>query len=486
MKGIAKIAAFAAAAAFLAGTALSVSVKTAKADDGEYVHYVLEDDFSEYNQGNWSLYQQPYLTGGEDPVTADPISFSGGISISGDFTQRSDEYEGARVVSNVRFAKDPGHSDEEVYTVFETSFTVYQNNKENRAKDVSYGVLFGLPEKSAPIAEGVYFELKSAEFALYSGGEKLEPEYLVENGSNAFGGYIEYDYKLEMRLVADSSGTVTLYFGFPDGKKVTEAYCRYTGVDTEGFVGYTATSHVPEKTEFSVNFDSVQLSGGTIADNNFSVISARANIESLVSAVVSDKPVLLEAEIITSPNLPQYHRAVFSVMEGDAEIRNGNELYIHGGGEIVLRTSSFYDRSVYGDFSFSAVDLQISSIVLTNSFENITVNTQPFRLVADVTSNSFLPEHNTVRFEVVGGPAEIFCEKYLKITGTGTVILRATSAYLDDEFVTVSFVVTDPEAQYVPTELPEKETSCGSVLSGTTVVAGLFGTVLVLVKKKNK
>lgn len=149
------------------------------------------------------------------------------------------------------------------------------------------------------------------------------------------------------------------------------------------------------------------------------VISARANIESLVSAVVSDKPVLLEAEIITSPNLPQYHRAVFSVMEGDAEIRNGNELYIHGGGEIVLRTSSFYDRSVYGDFSFSAVDLQISSIVLTNSFENITVNTQPFRLVADVTSNSFLPEHNTVRFEVVGGPAEIFCEKYLKITGTG-------------------------------------------------------------------
>lgn len=85
MKGIAKIAAFAAAAAFLAGTALSVSVKTAKADDGEYVHYVLEDDFSEYNQGNWSLYQQPYLTGGEDPVTADPISFSGGISISGDF-----------------------------------------------------------------------------------------------------------------------------------------------------------------------------------------------------------------------------------------------------------------------------------------------------------------------------------------------------------------------------------------------------------------
>lgn len=48
MKGIAKIAAFAAAAAFLAGTALSVSVKTAKADDGEYIHYVLEDDFSEY------------------------------------------------------------------------------------------------------------------------------------------------------------------------------------------------------------------------------------------------------------------------------------------------------------------------------------------------------------------------------------------------------------------------------------------------------
>lgn len=487
MKGIAKLGAFAvAAAAFLTGVTLSVPTETAKADGGEYVHYVLEDNFSEYNQGNWSLYQQPYLTGGDVPSTVDPISFTGGINISGDFTQRGDEYEGARVVSNVRFAKDPERSDNEAYTVFETSFAVYQNNKENRAKDVSYGVLFGLPEKYSMISEGSYFELKSAEFALYSGGQKLEPEYLVENGSNAFGGYIEYDYKLEMRLVADSTGTVTLYFGFPDGKDVTVAYCRYTGVNTEGFVGYTATSHVPEKTEFSVNFDSVQLSGGTIADNNFSVFSAQADTQTLVSAVVSDKPVLLEAEIVTAPNLSQYHRAVFSVVEGDAEIRNGNELYIHGGGEIVLRTASFYDRSVYSDFSFSAIDLQISSIVLTNTFENITVNTQPFRLVANVTSNSFQPDHNTVRFEVISGPAEIFCEKYLKITGTGTVILRATSIYLDDEFTTVSFEVTDPEEDFVPTEVPEKEGSCNSVVSGTAVLAGVVGTMLAFVRKRQK
>ncbi len=456
---------------------------------GEYVNYVLEDDFSEYNRGNWSLYQEAYLTEGETPSFVDPISFSGGINFSNDFTEKGGLYEGARVVSNVCFSENPKRKDEEKYTIFETSFVVYQNNKENRAKDVSFGVLFGLPEKDSSVSEGVYFELKSAEFALYSHGEKLEPEYLTENGNNGFGGYIEYDFKLEVRLVANSMGEVYVYFGFPDGKDISEAYCKFTGVDAAGFLGYTATSHVPEKTAFSVNFDNISLSGGTIADNNFTVISARVNPESLTGAIVSEKPVSLLAEIVTAPNLPKYHRAVFSVVEGEAEIRNGDELYIHDGGKIVLRTASFYERSVYSDYSFSAVDLQISSITITNTFEDITVDTQPIRLIAEVDSNSFLPQHNTVRFEVISGNAEIFCDKYLKILGAGTVILRATSSYLDDVFTTVTFEVTDPDAQYIPGS--SEGDSCGSVLSGHAT-AGLaaafagFGIYLFMRKiKKN-
>lgn len=461
------------AAVFASGLLVQGNASAAETDN-EYVNYILEDTFTEYNAGNWSLYQEQYLSGTVPPQYVDPISISGGLTIAGDYTEEGAEYEGARMVSNVRFAKNPSRSDDENYTIFDTSFVVYLNNKSNRAKDISYGFLFGLPEKDAPSAKGSYFKLNSYQFFLYSGGELVEPEYLVSGGSNSLGGYIEYDFKLEVNLVAHSNGDLYVYLGFPDGKSITEAYCKYSGLDFEGYLGYMATSHDADKTEFSVNFDSIKLTGGTVADYNFSVISAACAADSLTSAIVSEKPVQLAADIVTSPNLPQYHRATFSVVSGNAEIRNGDELYIHGTGPIVLRTSSYYDSSVSSDYTFSATDLQVSEIKFTNSFENITVNTQPFRLVAQVTSNSYIPAHNEVVFEVISGNAEIFCDKYLKINGTGTVILRATSSLLDDAFTTVTFEVTDPDAAYVPTE-GGGSSSCRSM---TGVSAAPFAILL--------
>ena len=442
--------------------------------DNEYVGYVLEDNFSEYNAGNWSLYQEPYLSGTVPPQYVNPITVSGGLTIASDYTESGADYEGARMVSNVRFAKDPSRSDDENYTVFDTSFVVYLNNKSNRQRDISYGVLFGLPEKNASMAQGSYFKLNSSQFFLYSGGELMEPEYLVEGGSNSLGGYIEYDFKLEVNLVARSNGDLYVYLGFPDGKSITDAYCKYSGLNFEGYLGYMATSHDVSKTEFSVNFDSIKLTGGTIADYNFSVISAACAAGSLTSAIVSEKPIPLAANIVTSPNLPQYHRATFSVVSGNAEIRNGDELYIHGTGPIVLRTSAYYDSSVNSDFTFSATDLEISAIKFTNSFEDITVNTQPFRLIAQVTSNSYIPAHNEVVFEVISGNAEIFCDRYLKINGAGTVILRATSTLLDDAFTTVTFEVSDPDAAFVPTD-GNDSSSCKSN-SGT--ITKLFAVLL--------
>lgn len=458
----------------------------ARADSGKYVNYVLQDAMSEYNAGNWSLYQEKYLTPTDPPAFADPISFSAGLNISNDFTVRGDAYEGARAVSNVRFSKDPARADRENYTLFDTSFVVYQNNKDNRAKDVEFGALLGLPEKNASKNECVYFMLDSFRFFLYDHGEAAEPVYLTETRDNALAGYIEYDFKLEVRLVATSAGELIVYLGFPDGKDVNVAYCKYEGLDFSGYVGYTATSHVAEKTGFSVNFDSIKLSGGTIADYNFTVLSASVDPAPLKTAVVSDKPIALAADIVTSPNLPEYHRAVFRVMKGDAEIKNGNLLYVNGGDEIVLRASSFYDPEIYQEIPFKATELAVSSVAFTNSFEGMTVYTQPFRLIAEVKSNSYVPEHNSVVFEVVSGNAEIFCEKYLKITGSGTVILRATSAYLDDAFATIAFQVTDPDRNYVPRE--GGEPSCQSNLAAPSAAAALtaIAAAALLVCKKKK
>lgn len=463
-------------------------VAAAAAEEDGYVNYVLEDTLSEYNAGNWTLYREKYLSTETDLHYEDPVRFTGGINFTNDFTTRGGSYEGARVMSNVRFSKDPGREETDVHTVFDISFVVYQNNKENRAADVSFGLLFGMPAKEVPSARGNYFEFTSFETFLYRNGQRVELEYLAEpdaNGNYAFGGYFEYDFKLEARLVADSSGTLTVYYGFPDGKDISEPYCRYTGLDVEGFLGFTGTSHVPEKTSFSVNFDGVTLSGGTIADNNFTVLSAAADVSTLTTAVVSDKPIELRSAVVTSPNLPQYHKAVFSIVRGEAEIRDGNLLYVHGGGEIVLRTSSFYDPNIYSDYSFSAVDLQVSSIAFANSFDNITVNTQPFRLIANVQTNSYILQHSDVVFEVVAGNAEIFSDRYLKINGAGTVILRATSAYLDDAFCTVAFEVTDPESQFVPTE--DASGSCSGSASAATSAAVLplvFFAAALLYKKK--
>lgn len=66
----------------------------ARADSGKYVNYVLQDAMSEYNAGNWSLYQEKYLTPTDPPAFADPISFSAGLNISNDFSVRGDAYEG--------------------------------------------------------------------------------------------------------------------------------------------------------------------------------------------------------------------------------------------------------------------------------------------------------------------------------------------------------------------------------------------------------
>ena len=476
------------AAVFSSGLLAQSSVSAEETADS-YVNYVLSDNFTTYNAGNWSLYQEQYLSATIPPQYTDPISISGGLTISNDYTERDSDYEGARMVSNVRFSQDPSRPASENYTIFETSFVVYQNNKDNRAKDVSFGFLFGLPEKDARIEQGAYFKLDSSSFYLYSHGQLIEPEYARPedpNSDNSLGGYIEYDFKLEVNLVAKSNGDLLVYLGFPDGKSVSDLFCTYKGLNFDGYVGYMATSYETQDTVFSVNFDSIKLSGGTIADYNFEVFSVACKADSLASAIVSDKPIELVADIVTSPNLPQYHRAVFSIVSGDAEIKNGNQLYIHSTEPVVIRSQSFYDSSKYSDYTVNAIELEISSIEFKTTFDNITVYTQPFRLIAQVNSNSYIPAHNEVKYEVISGNAEIFCDKYLKITGAGTVILRATSTLLDDAFTTVTFEVTDPDTAYVPTDTAETSSCRGMIEVALLPFALLTMTTVVCVLLRKK
>ena len=471
---------FALVAIILSGT-VRFNKTNVKADGENYVPYVLEDNFASLNQGNWSVYQRQYLTSDNPPEYIDVVNISSGITFTNDFTLEDDGYDGARVSSNVYFADDPQNT--EVHTVFETSFSVYQNNKENRRVPVSFGILFGMSTKNAKIVESSYFEFDSFCFYLNVKGERKEPIYLTDVQKNDFGGYIEYDCKLQARLVATSNGELTVYFAFPDGKTMDKPFCKFTGLDFDGYLGFMGTSKNPKKPFFSLSFDSIRLNGTAVCNNDFTVISCEPETQKLNTAVVSDKPIELTAKVVTSPNLPEYHRVTYSVISGNAEIKGGNKLYVNGEGEITVRAKSFYNPDIYSDYTFIATDLKISGIEFVTKFENVTVYTQPIRLTARVTSNSYVPAHNEAQFEVVSGPAEIFCGKYLKITGTGTVTVKAKSAILENE-TTISFTVTDPDEGAMPRKVEPKAQGCGGSVNASSLLT-LLG-ILSIIKLKKK
>ena len=217
-------------------------------------------------------------------------------------------------------------------------------------------------------------------------------------------------------------------------------------------------------------------------------------------AVVSELPVELEGKIYNSRSNYVYDKSlVYSITAGteNAEIRDGNKLYINKAGAFTVRASLSDDASVYSEYTCNPVELTFSDVRIQSKIENVTVYTQPIKLMGTVTVEGvdYFPEmvHKEVLFEVVEGPAEIFVGDYLRFTGAGTVVLKAYSRYDAEAYVLKTITVTDPDAgkdaasdaTFEQGALESSGTGCASVtLSGVSTLA-LLGCAYFMVKRKN-
>lgn len=215
-------------------------------------------------------------------------------------------------------------------------------------------------------------------------------------------------------------------------------------------------------------------------------------------AVVSELPVDLEGKIYNSRNNYVYEKSlVYTITAGaeNAEIRDGNQLYINNAAAFTVRASLSDDASVYSEYTCNPVELKFSDVRIQSKIENITVYTQPIKLMGTVTvEGTDFPEmvHKEVRFEVVEGPAEIFVGDYLRFTGAGTVVLKAYSRYDAEAYVLKTITVTDPDAgkdvasdaTFEQGELVPEDTGCGSVTSVGATLLALCGCVCFFIKRK--
>ena len=170
----------------------------------------------------------------------------------------------------------------------------------------------------------------------------------------------------------------------------------------------------------------------------------------LKKAVVSDNPITLCGETRDSTGRIKFDETlVWSVTEGTdvAEITDG-KITFQKAGEFKVRAAEKDDASVYAEYSGRAYDATFSNVSFDNSFKDVTVYTQPMKLSGGVEVRGISPAsdcHYELKFEVVSGPAEIYLSQFLRITGKGKVVVKATSIYESDAFATAEFEVTDPD-----------------------------------------
>ena len=168
-------------------------------------------------------------------------------------------------------------------------------------------------------------------------------------------------------------------------------------------------------------------------------------------AVVSDEPVKVGAEVRNAERQVLWDaEVIWSVISGEevCEVVD-NKLFIRSAGEFTVRATAKDNGEVFDEVSGTAYDVTFSNIVFNSKFENITVYTQPIRLSGSVDVVGIIAPgdcHYEVAFRVVSGPAEIYCDEFLKINGVGEVEVEVYSIYDKSVSLTQTFTVTDPDA----------------------------------------
>lgn len=453
---------------------------TFEVTEADFVNYSLIDDFDGVNEGNWTKF---------DPKNV--LTVNGNVTFYNDRASEAEDYEGAKLVSNVKFESGGD-------VVFDLSFSPYITNMYKGSSDpeevqkgldcirlnsrMSTGILLGMKKQSAGVNEAIYFRLNPPYAALYVGGEKVAP--VVSNGEN-FMSYMDHDDPNSMRLVAKSDGKLYVYIGNRYFNE-SEPFAVYDGLDLDGYVAFTTNAYNTERVDLPISFKNIALGGNVRRDmDDFSVLGVKLDVSNLINAVVSDRPIPLSCTVTTRPNLVDYHDVRYSVSGGGAKVE-GNMLTVTSGEPFTVRVTSRYDAAKYDEYIVNPKVLVISKIsIRADELQNLNVFSQPVRLSAVVSSNySYIREFNEVTYTVVSGNAEVFSYYsvtsdatlwQLRVTGAGEVVLRATSTIDKNSYDEITFTVTDPYA--------DKGTGC-SAASAVQIIGALAACSFLLLKKR--
>lgn len=444
----------------------------------ELTTYSLSDDFTEYNAGNFTKI---------DPLGR--ISFSNSIVFTNDYADISSGYEGARLVSNVKFESGKP-------VIFDLSFSPYffneykgsanqqdldiSTNNIRLNTDMSFGILFGMKSKTAKISECNYLRIGSSYIEVYQKGVKQQ---FIGNYGTAR--YIEQDSPHQMRVVAKNDGTLSVYVGNAV-YSINELFSQYENLDMEGYIAFTTNCYNVEPANLPIVFKGIALQGNTSVDmDNFQIVSVKLDRSNLLNAVVSDKPIQLKSSVASSPNLSAYHDVRYRITEGaENATLDGSVLVIKKGGPFTIKVSSLYDSGVYDEYTVTPKTLIIDSVIISkDKLKDLNIYSQPVILSATVNSNySFIYELSQVEWTVISGPAELYSYysvttglylTQIKFTGAGTVKLKAASTILPDKSETVEFTVADMDNNQNGVKGCNSNVETSAVMSGILLMAGV-------------
>lgn len=223
----------------------------------------------------------------------------------------------------------------------------------------------------------------------------------------------------------------------------------------------------------------------------------------LKRAVVSETEIPLSAEIRTLQGKLVFDEEVLWNVESggeNAEI-TGDKIIVKNAGDFSVKATLKNYPDVFSVVDCTAYNVTFSNVTILSPLESVTVYTQPVLLVGSVeVSGLVAPDdcHYELVFSVLSGNAEIYTGNYLKITGTGKVVLECRSKYDASAKVVKEFNVSDPdEGKDAPSDTVTKqndrvkgktESGCGANMGGVElfVLFALAACVFAVKKLKNE
>lgn len=406
--------------------------------DLERYQYQLTEKFDELTEETW--YVKQHETG---TVIAD-----GGLA----FVSAHNDAEGVnpKAVLQIPFYRNP-----QTGIVFDVTFTAQPGSRQ----DLPFGFMFGMPEKDSNVGDAGVGSIRFTKTwaHVYRAGERLVPNYVTQAQPDTNEWYGKDDgfafmseNPMTVRLVGRNNGTLELYLDMHYGDygvSLDKLFATYDGFDFEGYVGFFADA-APDFGSYTAAIRNLYLEGTYLYDPADVEIKGISLDESnLVDLFYMPAPLELGIKVRAVPNLDLFTGYAVEVVSGPATV-SGNLLTLSGAGEVRLKITSEFDESVFLEKTLNVSELIIEKISIdTSVFEDVTTDSQPIPLSATVQANTYLPRYLTVTFSVVSGNAEI-AGGQLRITGPGTVVVKAVSDAKLDSFATFEFIVKDNDTQY--------------------------------------